>query len=154
MYRSIIEATQPEVDPSPPHAVAGAAADVASSINAAAIVTYTSSGTTAARIARKRPSLPLLAVTPNLDVARKLCLLWGAHSVLSDDVHGYEEMVERAVDLAVGEQFAANGDDVVVVAGIPFAQPGTTNNLRVVRVKSQSTSRETPAISLSEQDPA
>jgi pyruvate kinase len=134
MYRSIIEATQPVVEETPPHAVAAVAADLASAIHAAAIVAYTSSGTTAARIARKRPALPTLAITPNRDVARRLCLLWGAHSVLSEDVHAYEEMVEHATELAVAEEFARESDHLVVVAGIPFAKAGTTNNLRVVSV--------------------
>ena len=115
-----------------PHAVATAAADLASVIHAAAIVTYTSSGTTAARVARKRPSLPILAITPSREVSRRLCLLWGAHSVLSEDVRSYEEMVEHATALALAEEFASSRDLLVVVAGIPFAQAGTTNNLRVV----------------------
>jgi pyruvate kinase len=132
MYRSLIEAAQPNEERTPPHAVATAAADLGSAIHAAAIVAYTSSGTTAARIARKRPALPTLAITPNREVLRRLCLLWGAHSVLSDDVHSYEEMVEHATQLAAQEDFAHKGDLIVVVAGIPFAQAGTTNNLRIV----------------------
>jgi pyruvate kinase len=134
MYRSIIQATQPNEEQTPPHAVATAAADLASAISARAIVAYTSSGTTAARVARKRPSLPILAITPNTEVSRRLCLLWGAHSVLSKDVDSYEEMVERATAFAGEEEFARGGDLLVVVAGIPFAQAGTTNNLRVVSV--------------------
>jgi pyruvate kinase len=132
MYRSIVEATQPGEEQTPPHAVATAAADLASVVHAAAIVAYTSSGTTAARVARKRPSLPILAITPSREVSRRLCLLWGAHSVLSDDVGSYEEMVERATALARAEQFASSRDLLVVVAGIPFGQAGSTNNLRVV----------------------
>ncbi|VIO71974.1 pyruvate kinase [Bradyrhizobium ivorense] len=132
MYRSIIEATQPDEEQTPPHAIATAAADLASVIHAAAIVAYTSSGTTAARVARKRPSLPILAITPSREVSRRLCLLWGAHSVLSDDVRSYEEMVERATAFALEEEFASSRDLLVVVAGIPFAQAGTTNNLRVI----------------------
>jgi pyruvate kinase len=134
MYRSIIEATQPGEEQTPPHAVATAAADLASAIHAKAIVAYTSSGTTASRVARKRPSLPILAITPNEDTSRRLCLLWGAHSVLSEDVKNYEEMVEHATSFTVEEEFAKGGDLLVVVAGIPFAQAGTTNNLRVVTV--------------------
>jgi pyruvate kinase len=132
MYRSIVEATEPGEEQTPPHAVATAAADLASVIRAGAIVTYTSSGTTAARVARKRPSLPILAITPNRDVSRRLCLLWGAHSVLSEDVRNYEEMVERATRFALEEDFASKRDLLVVVAGIPFGQAGTTNNLRVI----------------------
>jgi pyruvate kinase len=137
MYRSIIEATQPGEEQTPPHAVATAAADLASVIHSKAIVAYTSSGTTAARVARKRPSLPILAITPNLDISRRLCLLWGAHSVLSEDVHSYEEMVERATALAMDQGFASDKDLLVVVAGIPFGQAGTTNNLRVVSIDRQ-----------------
>ena len=99
---------------------------------AKAIVAYTSSGTTAARVARKRPSLPILAITPNTDVSRRLCLLWGAHSVLAEDVTSYEEMVNHATTFGAEEEFARKGDLLVVVAGIPFAKAGTTNNLRVV----------------------
>jgi pyruvate kinase len=134
MYRSLIEATEPGEEQTPPHAVATAAADLASVIHAKAIVAYTSSGTTASRVARKRPNLPILAATPNPDVARRLCLLWGAHSVLSENVRTYEEMVERATAFAVEEGFASSHDLLVVVAGIPFAQAGSTNNLRVVSV--------------------
>jgi pyruvate kinase len=132
MYRSLIQATEPEIEESTPHAVATAAADLASAIAATAIVAYTSSGTTAARIARKRPAVRTLAVTPNRNIARRLCLLWGAHSVLSHDVHGYEEMVGHATELAIQEKFASKGDNLVVVSGVPFGRTGTTNNLRVV----------------------
>jgi pyruvate kinase len=134
MYRSIIEATQLGEEQTPPHAVATAAADLASAIHAAAIVAYTSSGTSAARVARKRPNQPILAITPNTETSRRLCLLWGAHSVLSEDVRNYEEMVERATTVAIEEEFAQAGSLLVVVAGIPFAQAGTTNNLRVLSI--------------------
>lgn len=134
MYRSIIEATEPQEENTPPHAVAAAAADLASAIDAAAIVAYTSSGTTARRIARKRPRVPILATTTSVEVSRQLCLLWGAHSAVSGHVQTYEEMVARATELAKQEKFAGPGDHLVVVAGIPFGQAGTTNNLRVVSV--------------------
>jgi pyruvate kinase len=134
MYRSLIEASEPTVEETPSHAIAAAAAALSSAIRAAAIVAYTSSGATAARIARERPVLPILALTPSVGVSRRLCLLWGGHSVLSSDVHGYEEMVDRAAALTVEEGFAGRGDHIVVVAGIPFAQAGTTNNLRIVSI--------------------
>ena len=117
-----------------PHAVASAAADLAKAIHAPAIVAFTSSGTTAARIARKRPAVPILAITPDEMVARRLCLLWGAHGLLSEDVRTYEEMVDAASAKALSEGFANPADLIVVVAGIPFAQAGTTNNLRVLQV--------------------
>jgi pyruvate kinase len=134
LYRSIVQASQPDEEQTPPHAVATAAADLAAAIHAPSIVAFTSSGTTAARIARKRPAVSILAITPNPQVSRRLCLLWGAHSVLSEDIHSYEEMVERAAEQALQQEFAQPADLIVVVAGIPFGQAGTTNNLRVVQV--------------------
>lgn len=134
MYRSIIDASQPGEEETAPHAVAAAAADLAAALHASAIVAFTSSGTTAARIARKRPKVSILAVTPDKRVSRQLCLLWGAHSVLSRDVNTYEEMVDRATQTALTEEFAQRADSIVVVAGIPFGEAGTTNNLRVVQI--------------------
>ncbi len=134
LYRSIIDATRPDEETTAPHAVAAAAADLAEAIHAPTIVAFTSSGTTAARIARKRSAVPILAITPNLRTSRRLCLLWGAHSLLSEDAHTYEEMVDRAATRALSEEFAREADLIVVVAGIPFGQAGTTNNLRVVQV--------------------
>lgn len=133
-YRSIISALEPVVEPSPQHVVSAAAADVADAIGAKTIVAFTSNGTTATRIARKRPEVQVISLTPNLGVARRLALLWGAHSVRSEDVTSYSEMVEKAVAHAAGEGFAKTGDQIVVIAGVPFGTPGSTNNLRVVTV--------------------
>ncbi|WP_407520648.1 pyruvate kinase [Methylobacterium oryzisoli] len=134
LYRSLVAATEPEVEDSPPHAVAAAAAGLADSIQAAAIVAFTLSGTTAARIARKRPNVPILAATPDPGVSRRLSLYWGAHSVLSEDIASYEAMVGKAAEIAQSEGFAQSPDLVVVVAGVPFGTPGTTNNLRVIEL--------------------
>ncbi|MFO1150604.1 MAG: pyruvate kinase [Alsobacter sp.] len=134
LYRSIVAASEPGEEQTPPHAVAAAAADLAEAIHAPAIVAFTSSGTTAARIARKRPPVQILAITPDQAVSRRLCLLWGAHSLLSEDVHSYEEMVEVATKEAVAQEFAKANDLILIVAGVPFGQAGTTNNLRVVQI--------------------
>jgi pyruvate kinase len=134
LYHSLIAAGAQVDEDSAPHAVAAAAAGLAEAIGAKAIVGFTSSGTTVARISRKRPSLPILAITPDLGVARRMALMWGAHSVASEDIHSYEEMVKIAEATVRSEDFAQPGDLVVVVAGIPFGQSGSTNNLRVIRV--------------------
>jgi pyruvate kinase len=133
LYRSLIDATHPDVEHSPPHAVAAAAADLATAIGASVIVGFTSSGTTAARIARKRPGVPILALTPDVAIARRMSLFWGAHSVLTRNASGYEDMVEIAEESARREGFLESGSLGVVVAGIPFGQAGSTNNLRVFR---------------------
>ncbi|MXQ13129.1 pyruvate kinase [Microvirga makkahensis] len=134
-YRSIVTALRSEIEESPPHAVASAAADLAQAISASCIVAYTLSGTTASRVARTRPDVTILAVTLDESVARRLCLLWGTHSVRSEDIHTYEEMVEQAEAHARVEGLARPPELIVVVAGVPFGIPGTTNNLRVVQLR-------------------
>jgi pyruvate kinase len=79
--------------------------------------------------------MSIVAVTPNLDVARRMTLLWGAHSVQSRDVESYEEMVEVGTRETVEEGFAKTGDRIVIVAGIPFGETGSTNNIRIVTVR-------------------
>ncbi|WP_336490411.1 pyruvate kinase [Methylobacterium nigriterrae] len=134
LYRSLIAASEPGEEETPPHAVATATADLADAVGASAIVAYTLSGTTAARIARKRPCVPILALTPDIGTSRRLSLLWGTHSVRADEVGTYEEMVTNAVAHAVEEGFAAPAGLVVITAGIPFAVAGTTNNIRIAAV--------------------
>lgn len=134
LYHSIVAASDPGEEETPPHAVATATAELAEALHAKAIVTYTASGTTAARVARKRPEPPILALTPNLATARRLCLLWGAHSVQTEDVDSYEEMTAKAAHYVQAEEFARPNDYIVVAAGIPFHTTGNTNNIRVIQV--------------------
>jgi len=133
-YSSIIRALEPVVAPSPQHVVSAAAADVAGTIGAKVIVAFTSSGTTAASIALKRPEVQVIGLTPDRQIARRLTLLWGAHSLRSEDVTNYSEMVNKAITCAVKGGFAKASDRIVIIAGIPFGTPGSTNNLRVVTV--------------------
>ena len=133
-YRSIVQAPKASEDATPPHAVAAAGAELAEAIAAPAIVAYTASGTTAGRIARKRPALPILALTPDIGVARRLRLMWGVHSVHSSDFPSVDEMVDHAIDVAWREEFVKPHDTIVVVSGTPAGAPGSTNNLRVVGV--------------------
>lgn len=135
LYRSIVATSDPGEEETPPHAVASATATLAEAVQASAIVTYTTSGTTTARVARKRPAVPILALTPHLATARRLCLMWGAHSVHTDDVDSYEEMTTKAADCAVQEEFARSSDLIVTTAGIPFQMAGNTNNIRVIQIQ-------------------
>nr|CAD6596476.1 pyruvate kinase [Rhizobium sp. Khangiran2] len=93
LYRPILEATEPDVVVSPPHAVAAAAANVALSLKSPVIVAFTLSGTTASRISRSRPPQPILAVTPSEQVARQLALMWGVVSYRLNSVEAYEQSV-------------------------------------------------------------
>jgi pyruvate kinase len=134
LYRSIIEALQPTPEHTTAHAVAEAAAEVADAIGAACIVAYTAGGTTAIRTARKRPRVPILSLSPTPAIARRLALLWGTHSVVSPELANYDEMVEHAKAHAVEEGLARESDRIVIIAGIPFGRPGSTNNIRVARI--------------------
>ncbi|MFF8801594.1 MULTISPECIES: pyruvate kinase [unclassified Methylobacterium] len=134
LYRSIVAASEPGEEETPPHAVATATATLAEAVQAKAIVAYTTSGTTAARVARKRPAVPILALTPSRETSRRLSLLWGTHSVHTDDVDSYEEMVSEAVRHAREEDFAKANDMIVAAAGIPFHTVGNTNNIRLIQI--------------------
>jgi pyruvate kinase len=134
LYRSIIEALQPTPEHTAAHAVAEAAAEVADAIGAACIVAYTAGGTTAIRAARKRPLVPILSLSPTPSIARRLALLWGTHSVVSPEITSYDEMVDHAKAHALEEGMARESDRIVIIAGIPFGRPGSTNNIRVARI--------------------
>ncbi|MCM2443315.1 pyruvate kinase [Agrobacterium vitis] len=134
LYRPILAATEPKIRQTPPHAVASAAAEVAISLNAPAIVAFTVSGTTAARISRARPPLPILALTPSDKTAHQLGIMWGVVTIVSSNDDTYELSVERAKQAALETRLAAAGEHIVVVTGFPFATPGSTNNLRVTEV--------------------
>jgi pyruvate kinase len=135
-YRPAIRAIDldQDLDATLSHVVAGAAADMADRLGAAAILAFTARGITATRIARQRPNVSIVALTPSLEASRRLCLLWGTHSARSHELTGYEEMVEAARSEALAHGFVVPGDLVVAVSGIPFGQAGSTNNIRVVRI--------------------
>ncbi|MEO8455642.1 MAG: pyruvate kinase [Sphingomicrobium sp.] len=133
-YQGRIHFTQTRLEPTTADALAGSARQIASTISAAAMICYTSSGSTARRIARERPAVPLLAMSASIITARRMGLLWGVHPVHSRDVSSFEEMVEKAKRMALRHQIAKGGDRVIVMAGIPFGTAGSTNVLHVVRL--------------------
>jgi pyruvate kinase len=131
LYFQTLDASRMPPEHTNHDAISAAACQVAETINAAAIVSFTSSGATAIRAARERPGAPILALTPNLGTARRLALLWGAHCVHVADIHNFNDMVQKAVRTAQREQIAASGERVVITAGVPFGTPGSTNVLRI-----------------------
>ncbi|WP_174292803.1 pyruvate kinase [Sphingomonas bacterium] len=121
-------------DPTTADALAEAAKSIASTVDVAAIICFTTSGSTARRIARERPSVPILVLTPKAETARRLGLLWGCHAVATRDVQSFEEMVAKAKRIALRQKMAKAGDKVIVMAGVPFKTPGSTNVLHIVRI--------------------
>jgi pyruvate kinase len=115
-------------------AICAAARQVADTIDAKAIAAFSLSGRTAIRIARERPDTPILGLTPSLETARRLALVWGVHALSSDTTHTMTETVSQAATLARQSGFARRRDEIVVVAGVPFGRSGGTNSLRVAQV--------------------
>ena len=115
-------------------AISVAARQVAGTLGASAIVTYSVSGKTTLRASRVRPEVPILGLTPNIAAARRLALAWGVHSVHTDDASSFSGMVERASILATREGFARSGESIVIMAGVPFGTPGATNTLHVAQL--------------------
>ena len=134
-WRESIETRRPAPERSSASAIAAASAQVAHTIGAAGIAAFTLGGSTALRTARERPDVPVLGVTSNLHTARRLAVVWGVHAVVTPETHTMTETVNRAVRVARSEGFAAPGQEIVVTAGVPFNQAGTTNALRVATVK-------------------
>jgi pyruvate kinase len=134
IYPARIHFTETRLEPTTADALAGSARQIASTVSATAMVCYTSSGSTARRIARERPAVPLLAMSPSLTTARRMGLLWGVHPVHSRDVHNFEEMVEKGKRMALRHRIAQGGDRVVLMAGVPFGTAGSTNVIHVVRL--------------------
>lgn len=133
-YRSIIDAQHSEPEATTPDAIMAASRQVAQTLNAAVIVSWTSSGTTGLRAARERPSVPIIALTPVEGTGRRLALTWGLHCVVTEDAHDFEDMVERACRIALREGFAAARQPIIVTAGVPLGTPGATNLLRIAFV--------------------
>ena len=122
---------QLQVESSVYHAVAQSAVKLADDIDAAALVVFTATGNTAVRVARERPQLPLIVLTPERQVQRRLSMLWGARTYLQEETD-YETAVEEARQLMISEKICHRGQQIIVVAGIPFGKSGSTNSMRVV----------------------
>ena len=134
LYAGIIAAQRAEPERTGADAMAHAARDIAETLDLKAIVAWTASGSTGLRIARERPTVPVLALTPYHEAARRLCLAWGIHPVIAEDARTGDDMANRACNTALDEGFAKAGDRVIVLAGFPFGSPGATNNIRLAYV--------------------
>ncbi len=133
-FTSIIRAQATEPEATAADAISAATRQVAETLSLAAIVTYTSSGSTGIRAARERPSIPIIALSPNLRTARRLALVWGLHCVQTEDAKSLEDMVDRAALISLEEGFARLGDRIAITAGVPLGTPGATNMLRIAFV--------------------
>ncbi|HEU4804571.1 MAG TPA: pyruvate kinase [Nitrobacter sp.] len=133
-YRGVLNAQRPEPEPTVGDAIADAARQIAETLDLSAIICWTSSGSTALRVARERPKPPVVAITPNLATGRKLAVVWGVHCVVAEDAHDQDDMVDRAGSIAFRDGFAKAGQRIIIVAGVPLGTPGATNMARIAFV--------------------
>ncbi len=134
-WRALMESSRLAPVQTTADAIAAAAGQVAQTIVAKAICALTSSGSTAQRVARVRPEAPILCMTPSQQTARRMALVWGVHATVFTGAVSMTEAVNKAMQAALREGLAKSGEEIVVLAGVPFGRPGTTNALRVAEVK-------------------
>lgn len=125
-----------------------AVAHTALDLGCQAIITSTQSGYTARMVSKYRPKADIIAVTPHEHVMRKLALVWGVTTVKGEEVASTDDMLRTAIESSVKSGYVAHGDLVVITAGVPVGQPGTTNLLKVhvvgdILLKGQGIGRET-----------
>lgn len=135
IFEEMMAAQRQEPENTAADAITAAARQCASTISAAAIVTFTSTGSTTLRAARERPEVPIICCTPRTGTARRLALIWGVHCVFTEDASSFREMVTKSISIASEEEFATAGDRLIITAGVPFGTPGATNILRIAWVE-------------------
>jgi pyruvate kinase len=140
-YRVQMSFAMIEPDRTTADALAHACATIAQTVTVAGIIVFTGSGSTARRVARERPAVPMLVLTPSPRIARRLALLWGAHAVSTRDIGSFEEMIAKGKRMALRQGFAEAGSKLIALAGVPFGTPGSTNLLHVVTLSGDELSK-------------
>jgi pyruvate kinase len=138
-YRGIMNAQRNDPQPTTADAISTAARSISETLDVAAIVSYTESGSTAMRVARERPNVPIITLTPIPATARRLALAWGQHCVLTPNANDLEHMIETACQFASSEGFADEGQRIIITVGVPLGSPGSTNMLRIAQVGKKKT---------------
>ena len=130
-YDAHVHATRTPPQATGADAIAAASHAVSEAMKLSGIICYTATGSTALRVARERPGLPVIGLTPVVATGRRLSVVWGVHGVLTSDPENQADMVRKACRIAYEEEFAKSGDGVIIIAGVPLGSPGTTNMIRI-----------------------
>jgi pyruvate kinase len=141
-YKARVHFTEVMPDATTADALAQACAAIAETVTLAGIVIFTGSGSTARRVARERPGVPMLVLTPSAKTARRLALLWGAFPVVTRDIGSFEEMIAKGKRMALRHGFGTAGSKLIALAGVPFGTPGSTNLLHVVTLSGDELKRQ------------
>lgn len=134
-YIARMKERQMHTEENTPDAVSSAACDIASNINAKVMVCFSSSGATALRVARNRIQTNVIAISPKIRSCQQLAMSWGIHPVLSPDANSTSDMVNISETTIHNYKAAEINDRYVITAGVPFGMSGTTNVIRVEKLK-------------------
>ncbi len=137
-YRSVIHAQRTDPERTGADAISAAARQIAETLDLSAVVSWTSSGATAYRVARERPDMSIVVISPKTETGRRLALVWGVHCVVGEDARDQDDMVDRACRVAFAEGFARAGERIIIVAGLPLGMPGATNMVQIAYVGGES----------------
>ncbi|MCW1936728.1 pyruvate kinase [uncultured Pseudomonas sp.] len=130
-YQSQLDVGRPQAEATASDAISCAIRRISAILPVAALVNYTESGASSLRASRERPKAPILSLTPSLTTARRLTVAWGIYSVVNERLRKVEEVTSTALEIAQAQGMAQRGETVVITAGEPFGQPGSTNSLRI-----------------------
>jgi pyruvate kinase len=130
-YQTQLDVSRPKAEATVSDAISCAIRRIGNVLPVAVLVNYSESGTSSLRAARERPKAPILNLTPNLQTARRLTVAWGIHSVVNDRLRQVDEVCSTALEIAQAQGMAQRGDTLLITAGVPFGQPGSTNSLRI-----------------------
>lgn len=130
-YQSQLDVGRPQAEATASDAISCAIRRISSILPVAALVNYTESGSSSLRASRERPKAPILSLTPSLTTARRLTVAWGIYSVVNERLRRVEEVTSTALEIAQAQGMAKRGETVVITAGEPFGEPGSTNSLRI-----------------------
>jgi len=130
-YQAQLDVSRPKAEATVSDAISCAIRRISNVLPVAMLVNYSESVSSSLRAARERPTVPILNLTPNLQAARRLTVAWGVHSVVNDRLKQVDEVCSTALEIAQAQGMAQRGDTLLITAGVPFGQPGSTNSLRI-----------------------
>lgn len=146
-HKRILSSRSKDTDNNITDAICQSVAHTALNLNVKAIITPTESGHTASMVAKYRPKAPIIAVTSHEHVLKSLALVWGVYPRLSKETKSIDEMLDVAVEESLNSEIISEGDLVVITAGVPVGESGTTNLMRIhvvgdILVKAQGIGRK------------
>lgn len=130
-YRSVVTTRRREKHGNMTEAIGQAAAYTALNLKVKAVLAPTRSGHTARMIAKYRPGCPVIALTSSEKSSKKLTLVWGIYPIVGKNVRSIDEILQDSVDQSVKHEYVSRGDVVIITAGVPVGEVGTTNLMKI-----------------------